>query len=88
MISARFFVRVFGCPPWTKTRAVAAIVEGVGGAEGVALVGDSAGDKRAARGCGVEFIARDSGLAFDEPGTPSHADMFAVADALRPRVKP
>ena len=83
----RFFVRVFGCPPWTKPGAVAAILEEVGGADGVALVGDSAGDQRAAREAGIEFIARDSGLPFDEPGTRACRDMFAVADLVRPRVR-
>lgn len=64
---AHHFVRSFGCPPWPKARAVEAILAEVGGAAGVVLVGDSAGDQRAAQEHGVAFVARDSGLAFDPP---------------------
>ncbi|HXG54546.1 MAG TPA: HAD family hydrolase [Vicinamibacterales bacterium] len=79
------FRRVYGCPPWTKPQAVGAIVEELGGADGVALVGDSAGDQRAAAVHGVEFIPRDSGLAFDTPvtGTP---DVSAIASRLSTRL--
>lgn len=63
------FTRVFGCPPWTKPEAVREIVREMEGVEGLVLVGDSAGDQRAAAEAGVEFIARDSGLAFDPPVT-------------------
>lgn len=63
------FTRVYGCPPWTKPAAVREIVHDMGGADGLVLVGDSAGDQRAAAEAGVEFIARDSGLPFDPPVT-------------------
>lgn len=62
-----YFTRVFGCPPWTKPDAVGVITASLGGAAGVVLVGDSAGDQRAAAAHGVEFIPRDSGLPFDPP---------------------
>jgi phosphoglycolate phosphatase len=79
-----YFVRVFGCPPWTKPGAVAAIVQEVGGPQGLALVGDSAGDQQAAASHGVEFIARDSGLAFDPP-IEAIRDLSALASLLRSR---
>jgi phosphoglycolate phosphatase-like HAD superfamily hydrolase len=63
----RHFTRVFGCPPWTKVDAVGTIASDLGGPEGIALIGDSAGDQRAAAAHRVEFIARDSGLPFDPP---------------------
>ncbi len=83
---ARFFVRIFGCPPWTKPGAVVAVLEEVGGTDGVALVGDSAGNSapRAGRG---SSSSRAIGRMFDEPGTPACRDMFAVADLVRPRVR-
>lgn len=65
----RHFTRVFGCPPWTKPDAVAAIVQERGGADGLVLVGDSSGDQQAAAANGVPFVARDSGLPFDPPVT-------------------
>lgn len=63
------FAGVFGCPPWPKADAVQRIVRIVGGPEGVVMIGDSAGDQRAAAAHGVDFIARDSGLPFDPPVT-------------------
>ena len=80
-----YFTDVYGCPPWTKPDAVGEIVAECGGAAGVALIGDSAGDQRAAAAHGVEFIARDSGLPFDPPvrGT---ADLALIAAQLRPRL--
>jgi phosphoglycolate phosphatase-like HAD superfamily hydrolase len=79
------FRRVFGCPPWAKPDAVAEIVRELGGAEGVALIGDSAGDQRAAAAHGVEFIPRDSGLAFDPP-IAGVRDMTAIGARIRPRI--
>ncbi len=82
----RYFAQVYGCPPWHKPDAVANIVAALGGAAGVVLVGDSAGDQRAAAAHGVEFIARDSGLPFDPPlrGTP---DMHDIASVLKARLQ-
>jgi phosphoglycolate phosphatase-like HAD superfamily hydrolase len=81
----RHFTRVFGCPPWTKPGAVGAIVEAHGGPAGLALIGDSAGDQRAAAAHGVEFIGRDSGLAFDSPLEPIR-DIPDLASLLRTRL--
>ena len=81
----QYFQRVYGCPPWTKPGAVGDIVAHLGGADGVALIGDSAGDQRAAAAHGVEFIARDSGLAFDPPVTGT-ADLMDIARIVRPRL--
>lgn len=78
-----YCARVFGCPPWSKPDAVGAIVATLGGAEGVVLVGDAAGDQRAAAAHGVEFVARDSGLAFDPPvrGLPDLRDIALLLTA-------
>lgn len=75
---AQHFARVYGCPPWTKVSAVAGILAGLGGPAGVVFVGDSAGDQRAAIATGVEFIARESGLAFDMPPPLGGRDMHEV----------
>ncbi len=80
-----YFQRVYGCPPWTKPGAVGDIVARLGGAQGVALIGDSAGDQRAAAAHGVEFIARDSGLRFDPP-VAGTADLSDIVRMLRPRL--
>lgn len=81
----QYFDRVFGCPPWTKTDAVGVIVAALGGPHGLALVGDSAGDQRAAAVHGVEFVARDSGLAFDPP-VSGIRDVAVIASLLRNRI--
>jgi phosphoglycolate phosphatase-like HAD superfamily hydrolase len=80
------FTGVYGCPPWTKDRAVADILEKTGGAAGVTFIGDSAGDQRAAARAGVEFVARDSGLPFDDPQPRSFTDLTAIAAALHDRL--
>lgn len=80
-----YFRRVYGCPPWNKPEAVAAIVSELGGPAGLALIGDSAGDQRAAAAHGVEFIPRDSGLSFDPP-LEALRDLSAIATLLRPRL--
>ena len=81
----RFFAGVYGCPPWTKPEAVRTIAAALGGPAGLVLVGDSAGDQRAAGEAGVEFVPRDSGLAFDPPvrGEP---DLSVITSALRRRI--
>jgi len=83
---AHRFTRVYGCPPWTKATAIQEIAEGLGGVAGVLFIGDSAGDQRAARQTGVEFVGRDSGLPFDEPAPPSYADLAALTAAIASRL--
>jgi len=63
-----WFRDVYGCPPWTKPDAIRDLLahEGVNPDEAL-LIGDSAGDQRAAQITGVKFLARDSGLSFDSP---------------------
>ena len=80
----QYFRDVYGCPPWTKPDAVQDIVSRLGGARGIALIGDSAGDQRAAAANGVEFIPRDSGLAFDPPVTGTR-DLAVIAAQLKSR---
>lgn len=65
---SRWFRGVYGCPPWTKPDAILDVIarEGVKPNE-VLLIGDSAGDQRAAKMTGVGFLARASGLSFDAP---------------------
>lgn len=63
-----WFTDVYGCPPWTKPKAILDVLarEQVGHSEAL-LIGDSAGDQSAAQETGVDFLARDSGLMFDQP---------------------
>ena len=85
----RFFRGVYGCPPWTKAQAVRDVLgrEQCEPSEAV-LVGDAPGDMHAAAECGVEFIARQSGISFSAPPAVMHADMRAIADVIRPRLSP
>ncbi|MCC7418373.1 MAG: HAD family hydrolase [Acidobacteria bacterium] len=80
------FAGVYGCPPWPKALALGDIVRREGGAEGVVFVGDSAGDQRAAAEAGLEFLARDSGLAFEPPLPPAFPDLHAIGAALVDRL--
>jgi phosphoglycolate phosphatase-like HAD superfamily hydrolase len=83
----RHFARVYGCPPWTKTRAVDSLIDVLGGDRaGLALIGDAPSDLRTAREAGIEFIGRDSGIPFDDPVPPLYPDMKAIADLLRARI--
>lgn len=65
---AHFFSMSYGCPPWKKGEALldAASRHGIVPGE-ILLIGDSAGDQRAAAFAGTQFLARDSGLSFDAP---------------------
>lgn len=83
-----WFRDVYGCPPWTKSDAVRDVLRREACASHEALfVGDSAGDQRAAAETGVEFVARDSGLPFDEPAPPAlFPDLAAVAAHIRDRL--
>jgi beta-phosphoglucomutase len=83
-----WFRDVYGCPPWTKPDALRDVLRRESCApEEALLVGDSAGDQRAAAETGMGFIARDSGLPFDDP--PPYQifpDLSAIASSLRPRL--
>jgi phosphoglycolate phosphatase-like HAD superfamily hydrolase len=76
---ASWFKGVYGCPPWTKPGAVRDALAREGAAPGDALlIGDSAGDQRAAQMTGVGFLARNSGLKFDEPSPLIFADLNEI----------
>lgn len=83
-----WFRDVYGCPPWTKPGAVRDVLRREACvAHDALLLGDSAADQRAAAEAGVEFIARDSGLPFDDPAPPLvFPDLVAVATHLRDRL--
>lgn len=83
-----WFRGVYGCPPWTKADAVRDVLRREACAPGEALlVGDSAGDQRAAAETGVEFVARDSGLPFDPSASLAvFRDLVAVADHISGRL--
>ena len=76
---AQWFRRVYGCPPWAKPDAIRDVVarEGIL-PQDVLLIGDSAGDQRAAQEAGVRFLARDSGLIFHEPVPSCFADLNEI----------
>jgi phosphoglycolate phosphatase-like HAD superfamily hydrolase len=76
------FSAVYGCPPWTKARAIEHII--AGDVDGVVFVGDSVGDQRAAQATGVAFVARDSGLPFDDPQPWSGRDLRDVLVRISP----
>lgn len=83
----RHFADIYGCPPWTKTRAVDSVIGILGGDRaGLALIGDAPSDLHAAREAAIEFIGRDSGISFDNPVPPLYPDMKALADLLRARI--
>lgn len=84
----RHFARVYGCPPWTKAGAIRDILAGLGGTDGVVFIGDSAGDQRAALETQVEFLARDSGLPFDDPQPRAFTDMTHIGEAITQRLPP
>jgi phosphoglycolate phosphatase len=78
-----WFRGVYGCPPWTKPRAIKDIVEREHiDARLALLIGDSAGDQRAAEETGVAFLARNSGLHFEKPLPKQFADLNEILDYL------
>ena len=83
-----WFRGVYGCPPWTKPNAILDVLrrEQVESNETL-LVGDSAGDQRAATETGVGFLARDSGLPFDEPVPEQFPDMNQLGEHLASRLR-
>lgn len=78
-----WFDGVYGCPPWTKANAILDILSrnSINPSNGL-LIGDSAGDQQAAIETGIQFIARDSGLAFDKPPELLFLDLSEIADHL------
>jgi phosphoglycolate phosphatase len=83
----RFFQGLYGCPPWTKSGAVADVLRITGvRAEHALLIGDSPGDLRAAIETGVPFMGRDSGISFPEPQPSLYPDLFALADVVASRI--
>ena len=83
----RWFRAVYGCPPWTKTGAILDLLkrEKAHPTEAL-LIGDSAGDQRAAREAGVAFVGRNSGLPFDPPPPTQFPDLTVLADYLTDRI--
>lgn len=81
---AHWFRDVYGCPPWTKPDAIRHVLlkENVTPVNAL-LIGDSAGDQRAALETGVQFLARDSGLGFDEPTPLAFADLHEISQYLK-----
>ena len=74
-----WFRNVYGCPPWTKPSAIRDVLSREAVKPGEALlIGDSAGDQRAAQVTDVVFLARDSGLSFDSPAPFTFADMNEI----------
>jgi phosphoglycolate phosphatase-like HAD superfamily hydrolase len=84
---AQWFRRAYGCPPWTKPSAIRDVLarEGIAPSQAL-LVGDSAGDQRAAAETGVGFVGRDGGLGFDSPAPIRFPDLSGVADYLKERL--
>lgn len=82
------FRRAYGCPPWTKPEAVRDVLKRESCAPDEALlIGDSAGDQRAAAETSVDFIARDSGLPFDAPPSAIFRDLTEVAAHIQDRLQ-
>jgi phosphoglycolate phosphatase-like HAD superfamily hydrolase len=77
---SHWFKGVYGCPPWPKHLAINDILEKEKLLpENAVLIGDSAGDQRAAALSGVHFLARNSGLDFIEPVPVQFKDMNEIA---------
>lgn len=78
-----WFRDVYGCPPWTKPDAIRDILrkEDINPHEAL-LIGDSAGDQRAAQVSGVHFLARNSGLDFDAPQPVIFSDLHQISNYL------
>jgi phosphoglycolate phosphatase-like HAD superfamily hydrolase len=82
------FAGVYGCPPWTKARAIGQVLDLVRARpDEVLFVGDSAGDQRVARATGVDFMARNSGLAFDHPEPKIYPDLTAITAVIADRLQ-
>ena len=80
---AHWFRAVYGCPPWTKSDAIIDILKREkSNPINALLIGDSAGDQRAAKQTGVPFLARNSGLLFDEPYPKQFNDLNEILEYL------
>lgn len=81
---SHWFRDVYGCPPWTKPDAILDVLAREGAQpEDALLIGDSAGDQRAARGTGVGFLARDSGLDFAAPAPMCFSDLHEIKQYIK-----
>ena len=81
---AKWFTGIYGCPPWTKPAAISDVLQRESlTASDALLIGDSAGDQAAATATGVSFLARNSGLQFEEPYPTSFQDMDAVSSYIQ-----
>lgn len=80
---SHWFRNVYGCPPWTKPDAIRDVLarERIEPDDAL-LIGDSAGDQRAAQITGINFLARDSGLSFDSPLPLRFADLNEISGHL------
>jgi phosphoglycolate phosphatase-like HAD superfamily hydrolase len=76
---SKWFKGVYGCPPWPKHLAINDIlrIENCK-PDDLLLIGDSAGDQKAASLSGVKFIARNSGLDFIEPQPTQFKDLTEI----------
>lgn len=83
-----YFVKVFGYPPHSKAEAVSCAAESIHDRSALALIGDSPNDLQVAVECGIEFIGRDSGIAFPDPRPTLYRDMNEIARVVRTRLKP
>ncbi len=83
-----YFVKVFGYPPHSKTEAVRCATESIHDRSALALIGDSPNDLRVAVECEIEFIGRDSGIAFPAPPPTLYRDMNEIAAVMQTRLMP
>lgn len=80
---AHWFSDVYGCPPWNKAAAIRDVLaREKAKLEEALLIGDSAGDQRAAQSTGINFLARDSGLSFDAPAPLIFADLDEISEHI------
>jgi len=77
------FDGVYGCPPWIKSNAIRdVLLQKSINADQCLLIGDSEGDRAAASEVGVRFIARNSGLSFNEAPALIFSDMDEITEYL------
>lgn len=81
---AHWFHDAYGCPPWTKPDAIRYVLGKNNFRPGDALlIGDSSGDQRTASETGVQFLARDSGLSFDDPKPLAFEDFYEISHHMK-----